>query len=678
MVRMFKDLSSLKQHGYDAMTGAKTNDDARFLRVIWEVSPSLIGITRSETVDDRSWVRITRGGPSSPYYYDMDSVIDWADDGRCIKAFISDYRGNKGWGFQWSANLNGHDWYFRPGLTWPLRGVRLCVWPVPAGCLPSGAGKMAYAPIEQLPALLALANSQAFDAIVRLFAGKVGGVQYEAGLLQKVLLPNLSSHDRDRLGRYATRAWALKRTLDTGTETSHAFAVPALQQVEGDSLDRRAATWTQHVSQIHTDVAVIQREVDEFCFALYGIAGSDRRVIAESIGERTGAKPAHPNHADEAGDDLGEDFIVGPSPGALVLVAELVSWAVGVAFGRFDVRLATGESTLPVEPGPFDPLPACSPGMLTGDDGLPPASAPAGYPLAFPEDGMLVDDPGHPRDLTAAVRAAFEVVFGVSADAFWDEAAALLDPNGQSMRAWLAGDFFGHHLKRYSKSRRKAPIWWQLGVPSGRYSVWLYAHRLTRDSLFQLQNDVVAPKLVHEERRLTSMIQSSGDSRSAKERNEIARQETFVEELRTLLEEVKRVAPLWRPTLDDGVVLTMAPLWPLVSQHKPWQRELKSKWDELVAGKYDWPQIAMRLWPERVVPKCATDRSLAIAHGLEDIFWVEGDDGKWQHRAAPTQSVEDLITNRSSTTVQAALEASLDRPARAGSRRRAAPAQRQG
>ena len=67
----------------------------------------------------------------------------------------------------------------------------------------------------------------------------------------------------------------------------------------------------------------------------------------------------------------------------------------------------------------------------------------------------------------------------------------------------------------------------------------------------------------------------------------------------------------------------MAPLWRLVPQHKPWQKELKSKWDELAAGKYDWAHLAMHLWPERVVPKCATDRSLAIAHGLEDVFWVK-------------------------------------------------------
>ena len=88
---------------------------------------------------------------------------------------------------------------------------------------------------------------------------------------------------------------------------------------------------------------------------------------------------------------------------------------------------------------------------------------------------------------------------------------------------------------------------------------------------------MLAPKLAYEERQLTNLVQGSGGSPSAKERREIEAQEAFVEELRVLLEEVKRVAPLWKPTLDDGIVLVMAPLWRLVP-HKSWQRELKKKW----------------------------------------------------------------------------------------------------
>jgi hypothetical protein len=300
--------------------------------------------------------------------------------------------------------------------------------------------------------------------------------------------------------------------------------------------------------------------------------------------------------------------------------------------------------------------------MLTGDDGLPLDRPPAGYPLPFPEDGILVDDPGHPRDLTAAVRAVFDTVFGTSADAVWQQAAALLDPKGHDLRTWLARDFFGHHLARHSKSRRKAPILWQLGPASAGYSTWCYAHRLTRDSLFALARDVVAPKLALEERRQSSLVQEAGPNPTAKQRADIAAHDAIVAELRVFADEVRRVAPLWNPDLDDGIVLVEAPLWRLVP-HKPWAKELKSRWDDLAAGKYDWAHLAMHLWPERVVPKCATDRSLAIAHGLEDVFWAEGADGKWSKRARPTRSVEELVAERTSPAVKAALADLLAAPA---------------
>jgi hypothetical protein len=336
--------------------------------------------------------------------------------------------------------------------------------------------------------------------------------------------------------------------------------------------------------------------------------------------------------------------------------ADIVSWAAGVAFGRFDVLAPLSTRIMPPEPRAFDPLPVSSPAMLTGKDGMPLLHVPTGYPIDFPENGVLVDDPGAQRDITAAVRAVFDEAFGDSADGWWDQAAALLDPRKHDLRSWLTAGFFEHHLKRHSASKRKAPIIWQLGTSSGLYSVWLYAHRLTHDTFFQIQNDVVTPKLHYQERQLTGLIQGVGPNPSATERKKIAEQEALVGELRSFLEEVKRVAALWNPMLDDGVALTMAPLWRLVPQHKPWQKELKSKWDELAAGKYDWAHVAMHLWPERVVPKCATDRSLAIAHGLEDVFWAEGDDGKWKQRQTPTRPVDELVGERTSVAVKAALK----------------------
>jgi len=226
----------------------------------------------------------------------------------------------------------------------------------------------------------------------------------------------------------------------------------------------------------------------------------------------------------------------------------------------------------------------------------------------------------------------------------------------------------------YSKSRRKAPIYWQLATPSASYSVWLYIQAFTRDTMFRVQNDFVVPKLRLEENRLAALESEAGDKPTATARKEIDRQREFVAELRAFLDEVRRVAPLWDPDLDDGVIINFAPLWRLVPQHRPWQTELKKTWDELCAGKYDWAHLAMRLWPERVVPKCATDRSLAIAHGLEDVFWTERKEG-WVVRTTPTRSLDDLIAERSSDAVRAALRALLDAPVTSparGGRRRAA------
>jgi hypothetical protein len=636
----------------------------RFLRGHWEIDSAKLQL---------DWFSIAKGGVWSPLYADVFLAVNWGRDGAEIRSFAKEGSDRLASRPQNTAE------FFRPGVTWPLRTKsELSMRAMPGGCVFSHKGPAAFAagdPPTGLLSLLSIGVSRPFRSLVefQLAAAdaKRGGAahSYEVGVIQHTPVPALTSADEASLAALARRAWSLKRSLDTVTQTSHAFDLPALLKGEGETLAARSVAWTEHVQMVEAELAAIQAEIDERCFELYGIDEKDRRAITEGFGGGTAEPEVSEDDADGGAEAEAEEEAEAAADAA-TLAAELVSWAVGVAFGRFDVRLATRDRVLPAEPEPFDPLPVCSPGMLTGVDGLPPARPPAGYPHLFPEDGILVDDPGHPRDLTAAVRSVFETVFGAGADAAWQEAAALLDPRGHDLRTWLASVFFEHHLQRHSKSRRKAPILWQLSIPSGRYSVWCYAHRLTRDSLFAIGNDIVAAKLAHEERRLSSLVTQAGPTPSARDRAEIAVQEALVDELRVLLDEVKRVAPLWDPDLDDGIVLVMAPLWRLVPGHRAWQKELRAKWDELVAGKYDWAHLAMRLWPERVVPECATDRSLAIAHALEDVFWVEGDDGKWTRRPTPTRRIDDLIAERTSPAVKAALEDLLEAPGAAAGRGR--------
>jgi hypothetical protein len=643
-----------------ARRGLGTNDDFRFLRLWVEVQGLF-----------NDWPSLAKGGIFSRFYASLPVVVNWQNNGAQLRAFFI-HNGESP-----TRNIRSESEYRRPGLTWPRRTNGLSLRAMPSGCIFADKGPAAFVENDDSDHLLALAavtNSQAFALFVSLQLARTELAQsYEVGLIQRTPVPNLNPGDRSSLSLLARRAWSLKRSLDTSAETSHAFVLPALLQVEGHTLAARASAWGKRIRATEAELATIQRDIDERCFDLYGIDDADRRAVNEGFGGHAATEEREGTNSDaDAEIDVDSDVMIAVDD--MDLASELIAWAVGVAFGRFDIRVATGVRRLPAEPEPFDPLPVCSPAMLTGDDGLPLACAPIKYPLAFAENGILVDDPGHAHDLTATMRAAFEQIFNASADEWWNDAGALLNRKDHDLRGWLAAGFFEYHLKRHSKSRRKAPIVWQLAVPSERYSIWLYAHRLNRDSFIQIQNDVVTPKLAHEERQLTSLMQSAGDNSSTKERKEIETQETFVEELRALLDEVKRIAPLWRPSLDDGVILTMAPLWRLVPQHKAWQKELKSKWNELVAGKYDWAHLAMHLWPERVAPKCATDRSLAIAHGLDDVFWFEDEDGNWKPYEKPQRPIADLVRERASTAVKAALKSLLDAPEPASGSKRSSKA----
>jgi hypothetical protein len=269
-----------------------------------------------------------------------------------------------------------------------------------------------------------------------------------------------------------------------------------------------------------------------------------------------------------------------------------LSWAVGIVFGRFDLRLATGKRQPPPEPDPFDPLPAKSPGMLP--DGAEPFHA---------HPGILVDDQGHPHDLTRMIE---EVLARVDCAA------------PEDVGRWLQRDFFPFHLQRYSKSRRKAPIYWPLSTASGSYTLWVYYPSLTSQTLYTAINDFLETKLKDLPKQIAA-LRAKGDARMRDEARALESLQELEQELIELRDALLRIAPTYHPNHDDGVQITAAPLWPLF-RHRPWQRLLEETWERLDRGDYDWAHLAMAYWPERVRVKYKTDKSLAIAHGLEDLY----------------------------------------------------------
>ncbi len=236
--------------------------------------------------------------------------------------------------------------------------------------------------------------------------------------------------------------------------------------------------------------------------------------------------------------------------------------------------------------------------MLRGKDNSPATEIPELYPLRIDWDGILVDDPDHPDDLIRRVRDVFEVIWKDRADAVEKDACKILglaEMRDYFRKPGLDG-FWDDHIKRYSKSRRKGPIYWLLQSSKKNYALWIYYQRLDKDILFKALLNYVEPKIRREDARLGELRSQKStlgpDAKGSKKFDkEIDRQEAFLSELRDFEDKLRRAANLHVvPDLNDGVVLNIAPLRELV----PW-KEAKSYWDDLMDGKYEWSSIGKQL-----------------------------------------------------------------------------------
>ena len=145
-------------------------------------------------------------------------------------------------------------------------------------------------------------------------------------------------------------------------------------------------------------------------------------------------------------------------------------------------------------------------------------------------------------------------------------------------------------------------------------------------TLYAAVNRYVEPKISEAERGLGRIedelkVASGGEATRLSDR--LNETQTFLGELRDLREELLRIAALpYKPDLNDGVIINAAPLNSLFNL-RSWANDTKKVWDKLKKGEYDWAHLAYTIWPDRVRNVCKKDRSIAIAHGLEELCEVE-------------------------------------------------------
>jgi len=562
-------------------TGLSSGNNSRFYKLLWECPNNAIGKAKR-------WVHLSNGGEFSPFYRKFEEAIDWKNGGEIVK-------NNKG------AYIRNEKLYFSAGLSYGKRCNFLSIHTHPLDRIITNEGQGIF-PIEEkhfLP-LLGILNTP----IPRVLINEYCGQHKENGYVSLIPIPHIDTHTEKQLST------AVSYILNTIRK----WCSYELENAEFVSTINTPLTFGVKSNQ--SELKKIKEEIDnaesliiDISSHLYQIDIKSSDYVQEKIENCQSIYEAHFKRYES------NKYV------SILIINQIV----GHVFGRWDIRFAIGEKSSPNLSDHFDPLLPSPPGMLQSIEGLPaePKDVPESYPLQIRWNGILVDDESSEDDIVTGARETIEIIWNEEAENKEQEICKLIGVDSLKEYFENPNKFFSDHLQIYSKGRRKAPIYWPLSTESGLYTLWLYYHRLTDQTLFTCVTDYVNPKIETTVKDIERLQKDLSEAGNAKKRAELEKLQDFRQELIDFREELLRVAKLpYKPNLNDGVLITASPLWKLF-RYKPWQKDLKACWEKLEAGKYDWAHLAYSIWPDRVREKCKTDRSIAIAHDLEEICEVQ-------------------------------------------------------
>jgi hypothetical protein len=568
----FRRFSAFEGNFGTARQGLGTGDDFRFSRALCEVDPDQIGM-------GKKYVRYALGGSFRPFYEDIRTLVNWEFEGREMKEFERQRVESEGKPARGNGPMRECEYYYQPGFFFPRRTHRFCPKILPSGSIFSVGGQGIFPQCDEHLALLGLLSSKVGAEITALMLGEVEqSPQFEVGVIKRIpISPELANS-----GSIATQVKEIidiVRERERKDENSSLFTGLVVSQ---EGLRATFKLWNEAAQSQKAKVIALFCSVDAVCCETYGTSSFSEDDAEESWYEAFAENEAECARA-------------------------ITSYFVGCLLGRWDIRFTLGSEPYPELPPIFDELPAYPPATLKTTIKEPLSQATPAYPLRVEWDGIIVDDADHPDDIVRRIRDVFEIIGKGRADGIEKETCEILGVKElrDYFRKPSKGGFWDDHIGRYSKSRRKAPLYWLLQSSKKNYALWLYYHRFDQDLLFKALVNHVEPKIRLELSRIESLrSQKSAAGESSKDAKrlakEVERQEDFITELRDFEDKLRRAANLHLdPDRNDGVVLNIASLHELV----PW-KEAKNYWDELLAGKYEWSSIGKQLRQKGLVKSC--------------------------------------------------------------------------
>jgi hypothetical protein len=500
--------------------GLATADDARFLRLWYEVSVNTIGLScesQAEAVASlKKWFPFLKGGPFRRWYGNNGHLVNWQDDGVKIKSFRP------------RSVVRNESFYFREGITWSRISIGLPSFRLfEKGYIISDVGPGIYINNAGLLLSLAYLNSR---VVTHFFGIMSPAVHFEIGQVRDLPFRDPGT----QVSQLAEKLVDLHRKDWDSYETSWSF-----QQSPLLSLPKRAIA-------LEADFSEWMDQCDWRMRLAHQLEEENNRVFIECFGLQQQLSPEVP-----------EDQITLYRPNREEDTKRLISYAIGCMMGRYSLDkpglIYAHSGNKDFDPSQYHTFPA-------DDDGI--------IPLLetdwFPDDASnrLVEFIS-----VAWPKEHLEENLTFIADS--------LGPNRNeqprdTMRRYLATGFYKHHLSMY----KRRPIYWLFSSGKQRaFQCLVYLHRYHEGTLSRMRTEYVIPlqgKIASRLDQLADDIAAASSTvhrkRLEKERETLRKQHT---ELQAFDEQLRHYADQRISLdLDDGVKVNYGKFGDLLAEVK--------------------------------------------------------------------------------------------------------------
>lgn len=509
--------------------GLQTADNARFLRLWFEVSRSRIGFGfENAALAARSglkWFPHNKGGGFRRWYGNQDYVLNWKNNGEEIK----NYPG---------AIIRNPSFYYKSAVSWSvICSNKLNFRFYPVGVIPNMCGMCCYTDdFDTQIYILGLSNSKISELLFNIMNptlnlsngvfGKLPYIYSKSEEINPIVQENIfiSRQDWDA----HETSWDFQRN-----ELLNMDAEIPREELHPDSIEwcveQYKKKWEQMFNQLHTNEEELNRQFIE----IYGL--QDELTPDVPIDEITILQQGEISFVPSEEDKDAPKVMKWNDD---VIIKQLISYAVGCMMGRYrldkpGLHIAHPEPTAE-EIAPYS---YHDRKYEIDDDGI--------LPLMNSDCGFSDNAPLRMADF---VRIAFGEETQVENLNYMEQCL------GKTLEQYFVKDFWKDHKKMY----QNRPIYWLFASKKGTFQVIAYMHRMNAYTVERIRAKYLLPFIEHLEQEIKKLDMRRAEL-TTKESKQLQTLQEQLDECREYHERLQVVAEQAISfDLDDGVVVNYA------------------------------------------------------------------------------------------------------------------------